>query len=66
VDWIKLATVELYLHALYILYIMIIMIWADQTCYLNTYLDNVHLITYTQVNVCTKVPRHSELNKLHA
>jgi len=32
----------------------------------QNYLDTVQLITYTQVNVCTKLPRHCAVNTLHA
>ena len=30
------------------------------------YLDTEQLITYTQVNVCTKLPTHCAVNNLHA
>jgi len=32
----------------------------------RNYLDTVQLIPYIQVNVCTKLPRHSEVNTFHA
>jgi len=32
----------------------------------QNYLDTVQLIPYTQVNVCTKLPRHCAVNNLQA
>jgi len=31
----------------------------------QNYLDNVQLITYTLVKVCTKLPRQCAVNNLH-